>query len=878
MSIDSSGARDVLDVGGESYEVFRVDAVAPPGLPYSHRVLLENLLRREDGVAVTAAHVRALARWDPAGPAVEIPFVPARLLMQDYSGLPCLVELAAMREALAALGGNPTRVDPVVPAQLVIDHSVMADVSGTRDAFARNVAIDHDRNRERYEFVRWCGNAFRSLTIVPPNTGIIHQVNIERLATVVTVRDGQLFPDSVLGTDSHTTMVNGLGVLGWGIGGIEALATMLGEQVWMLVPPVVGFELTGALAEGVTSTDLVLAITERLRRHGVVGKIVEFHGEGVAGLTLGDRATLSNMSPEYGSTCAIFPIDEGTLRYLRVTGRTEHQAAIVEAYAKTQGLWHDPQRPRVYSETISLDLSAVVPAIAGPRRPQDRVPLTSAKEAFRQEVRGRPARATAPVRIVRAGSPAFELEHGAVLIAAITSCTNTSNPSVMVAAGLLARKAVEKGLTCKPWVKSTLAPGSRAVMECYERTGLGHDLDQLGFNLVAFGCTTCIGNSGPLAEDITAAVRASDMAGAAVLSGNRNFEGRISPDVELAYLASPPLVVAYALAGTVDIDLTSEPLGTGADGSPVYLHDLWPSSHEIEDAIRVGVTPETFARGYAGVLDGDVRWRSLAVPAGDAFPWDPRSTYVRRPPFFDHLSPEPPKVSDIEGARVLVKLGDSVTTDHISPAGGIDRMSEAGRYLSALGVDARDFNSYGARRTNHEVLVRGTFANPRLRNRLLPGVEGGLTVNLLSGERTTVFEAATAYREAGVPLIVLAGLEYGSGSSRDWAAKGPALLGVRAVIAGGFERIHRSNLVGMGVLPLQLPAGTSVESLGLTGTETFDIVGLSELNRGAVPRTVRVRTGLVDFDVSVRLDTRAEADYYRHGGVMAYVLRKLLRA
>ena len=876
MPPDSFGARDTLRVGGESYEVFRLDAV--PGasrLPFSLRVLLENLLRGEDGAAVTAEHVRALAGRGPDDPPVEIAFTPARVLMQDYSGLPCLLDLAAMREAMAELGGDPAAVGPRVPAELVIDHSVMADVWGSGDAFARNVEIDHRRNRERYEFLRWCQDAFRGLTLVPPNTGIVHQVNLERLATVVTVRDGRLYPDTVVGTDSHTTMVNALGVLGWGVGGIEAVATMLGQPVSMLVPPVVGVELTGAPPEGATSTDLVLALTELLRGHGVVGRFVEFHGEGVAALSLGDRATLSNMSPEYGSTCAIFPIDGETLRYLRMTGRSERHVALVEAYARAQGLWHDPGRPPVFSETVALDLSTVVPAIAGPRRPQDRIPLADAKRAFRAELgdRVRPA----PTLTAGGGGASGGVGHGAVLIAAITSCTNTSNPSAMVAAGLLARKAVERGLAPRPWVKTSLAPGSRAVMEGLERAGLTPALDELGFDLVAFGCTTCIGNSGPLAPQVSAAVREAGLAGAAVLSGNRNFEGRISPDVELAYLASPPLVVAYALAGTVDIDLTTEPLGTGA-GGPVYLRDIWPSSREVEETVRAAFTPEAFARGYAGVLDGDERWRSLPAGTGaSVFPWDPRSTYVRRPPFFDGMTREAPPVSDVLGARALVVLGDSVTTDHISPAGGIAPRSEAGRYLSGLGVEVRDFNSYGARRGNHEVLLRGVFANARLRNRLAPGVEGGMTVDHRTGELTTVYRAALAYREAGVPLVVLAGREYGTGSSRDWAAKGPALLGVRAVIAESFERIHRSNLVGMGVLPVQLPPGRTVASLGITGAEPIDIAGLSRLNDNVIPRTVAVRAGRAAFDGVVRLDTRAEADYYRHGGIMRYVLRTLHR-
>jgi aconitate hydratase len=933
--MDTYGAQTELRVGDASYDIFRIDRV--PGhrrLPYSLKVLLENLLRTEDGVNVTADHIRALADWDAAAePSVEIQYTPARVLMQDFTGVPCMVDLATMREAVRDLGGDPARVNPLAPADLVIDHSVIADVFGRPDAFERNVEFEYARNRERYQFLRWGQRAFHELKVVPPGTGIVHQVNIEHLATVVMARRTpgaggtgarQAYPDTLVGTDSHTTMVNGLGVLGWGVGGIEAEAAMLGQPVSMLIPRVVGFKLAGELPEGATATDLVLTITELLRQHGVVGKFVEFYGPGVAAVPVADRATIGNMSPEYGSTVAIFPIDQQTIRYLRLTGRDAHQLALVEAYAKEQGMWHDPAAEPDYSQRLELDLSTVEPSLAGPRRPQDRVPLATAKTLFRAALRefvtdgegatgsadeasdesfpasdspaighaddpadrphdlltaaaGANGRRSSPVRVVTPEGTEFDLDHGAVVIAAITSCTNTSNPQVMIGAALLARNAVDRGLARKPWVKTSLAPGSKVVMDYYDRAGLTPYLEKLGFHLVGYGCTTCIGNSGPLSEEISAAVNTHDLAVAAVLSGNRNFEGRIQPDVKMNYLASPPLVVTYALAGTMDIDLATEPLGTGADGQPVFLRDIWPSSAEIEATIAGAVASEMYTRGYADVFAGDERWRSLPTPAGDTFTWDPTSTYVRRPPYFDGMTRDPRPVTGIAGARVLAMLGDSVTTDHISPAGAIRPDSPAGRYLTGHGVERKDFNSYGSRRGNHEVMIRGTFANPRLRNQLVPGVQGGVTVNHLTGERTTIYDAAMAYAGAGVPLVVLAGAEYGSGSSRDWAAKGAALLGVRAVIAESYERIHRSNLIGMGVLPLQYPAGVSAASLGLAGTETFTITGIEAFNQGATPRTVRVSTDTgVEFDALVRVDTPAEADYYRHGGILPYVLRKLL--
>jgi len=897
---DSFGARAQLSVGDASYEIFRLDAV--PGaqrLPYSLKVLLENLLRTEDGANITADHIRALAGWDPAAePDTEIQFTPARVIMQDFTGVPCVVDLATMREAVVALGGDPAKVNPLAPAELVIDHSVIADVFGTPDAFTKNVDIEYERNQERYRFLRWGQTAFDEFKVVPPGTGIVHQVNIEHLARVVMDRGGRAYPDTVVGTDSHTTMVNGLGVLGWGVGGIEAEAALLGQPVSMLIPRVVGFKLTGELPAGATATDLVLTITEILRRHGVVGKFVEFYGEGVTAVPLANRATIGNMSPEFGSTCAIFPIDQETVNYLTLTGRSAQQLALVEAYAKEQGLWHDPSHEPKYSEYVELDLSTVVPSIAGPKRPQDRVILTEAKSRFRTAVRDyvkdadesglesfpasdSPAAANGiskPVKVSAPDGAEFEIDHGAVVIASITSCTNTSNPSVMLGAALLAKKAVEKGLHAKPWVKTTLAPGSKVVTDYYDRAGLTPYLDKLGFNLVGYGCTTCIGNSGPLPEHVSAAVNAADLAVSAVLSGNRNFEGRINPDVKMNYLASPPLVIAYAIAGTMDFDFEHDALGVDQDGKAVYLRDLWPTPAEIQQVIGTAISAEMFAHDYADVFAGDERWKSLPTPTGNIFEWDADSTYVRRPPYFEGMPENPAPVQDIAGARVLAKLGDSVTTDHISPAGNIKADSPAGRYLAEHGVQRRDFNSYGSRRGNHEVMIRGTFANIRLRNQLLDGVEGGFTKNLLTGAQTTIYEASAAYQEAGVPLVVLAGKEYGSGSSRDWAAKGTALLGVRAVIAESYERIHRSNLIGMGVLPLQYPAGQSAASLGLTCEEEFSITGITALNDGGSPRTVKVKAGDVEFDAVVRIDTPGEADYYRNGGIMQYVLRNLIKA
>ena len=931
-SPDSFGARGPFEVGGVSYEIHRIGAAGDVArLPYSLKILLENLLRTEDGANVTAEHVRALVEWEAgAEPSQEIQFTPARVIMQDFTGVPAVVDLATMREAMVALGGDPALINPLAPAELVIDHSVIADVFGAPDAFTRNVDLEYERNGERYQFLRWGQGAFDDFRVVPPGTGIVHQVNIEHLARVVMVRDGdsgrEAYPDTCVGTDSHTTMVNGLGVVGWGVGGIEAEAAMLGQPVSMLIPRVVGFKLAGELPDGATATDLVLTITEMLRRHGVVGKFVEFYGPGVSAVPLANRATIGNMSPEYGSTVAVFPIDEETTRYLRLTGRSEEKVALVEAYAKEQGLWHDPSVEPDYSETLALDLSTVVPSIAGPKRPQDRISLSDAKPAFRSALRdyvaheeelsspldegveetfpasdpvavgtnngggapreavhsaaeGAEGRPSAATRVVLDDGTECEVDHGAVVIAAITSCTNTSNPSVMVGAALLAKKAVERGLARKPWVKTTLAPGSKVVMDYYERAGLTPYLEKLGFHLVGYGCTTCIGNSGPLPDAISAAVNDKDLAVVSVLSGNRNFEGRINPDVKMNYLASPPLCVAYALAGTMDIDIVEEPLGTDADGRPVHLRDIWPTPHEIEEVVDSAIASEMFTRDYADVFAGDERWQSLPTPEGDTFDWDESSTYARKPPYFDGMQAQPAPVTDVRGARVLALLGDSVTTDHISPAGAIKPDSPAGQYLRGHGIERRDFNSYGSRRGNHEVMIRGTFANIRLRNRLAPDTEGGFTRNFLAdGEITTIYEASQAYQRAGVPLVVLAGKEYGSGSSRDWAAKGTALLGVRAVITESYERIHRSNLIGMGVLPLQFPEGQDAASLGLTGEETFDITGVEELNAGTTPRTVHVRAGDVEFDAVVRIDTPAEADYYRNGGIMQYVLRTLLAA
>jgi len=920
MTGNSFGSRADLAAGGTSYQIHRLDAVdGASDLPYSLKVLLENLLRTEDGLNVTPDHVSALARWDPtAEPDTEIPFSPARVLMQDLTGVPAVVDLAAMREAMRALGGDAGKINPLVPAELVIDHSVVADVFGRPDAFDRNVALEFQRNRERFAFLRWGQEALRQFKVVPPGTGIVHQVNIEYLARVVMTleSDGVLaaYPDTCVGTDSHTTMQNGLGVLGWGVGGIEAEAAMLGQPVSMLIPRVVGFRLTGELPAGATATDLVLTITELLRHHGVVGKFVEFYGDGVAAVPVANRATIGNMSPEFGSTCAIFPIDAETLTYLRLTGRPAEQVALVEAYAKEQGLWHDPAVHARYSEELELDLSTVVPSLAGPKRPQDRIALSDAKTSFRSALgtyveldkldddiadtfpasdpfvadsenggstgqdEGKAARrrASKPAEVTLEDGTTTSVDHGSVVIAAITSCTNTSNPSVMIGAALVAKKAVELGLERKPWVKTTLAPGSKVVMDYYERAGLTPYLDKLGFNLVGYGCTTCIGNSGPLPEAISAAVAENDLAVVSVLSGNRNFEGRINPDVKMNYLASPPLVVAYALAGTMDIDLVNEPIGTGSSGQDVYLKDLWPAPAEIESIVESAVAAEMFTRDYADVFSGDELWQDLDVPPGDTFAWDPESTYVRHPPYFEGMETEPSPVTDIHGARVLAVLGDSVTTDHISPAGAIKTDSPAGKYLTEHGVQRPDFNSYGSRRGNHEVMIRGTFANIRLRNQLAPGTEGGVTLKLPAGEQMSIYDASRQYIEAGTPLVVLGGTEYGSGSSRDWAAKGTALLGVRAVLVESFERIHRSNLIGMGVLPLQFRAGESAESLGLTGHEVFDITGIEAMNSSDTPREVTVKADDKEFTAVVRIDTPGEAEYYRHGGIMQYVLRSLL--
>lgn len=886
MSKDSFGAKAALEVSGKSYQIF--DITKLPGqesLPFSLKILLENLLRTEDGANITANQIKALAEWDPtATTETEIQFTPARVIMQDFTGVPCVVDLATMREAIAELGGDPTRVNPLAPAELVIDHSVIADVFGTKDAFEKNTDIEYQRNQERYRFLRWGQSAFDEFKVVPPGTGIVHQVNIEYLARVVMTREvaGEMraYPDTVVGTDSHTTMVNGLGVLGWGVGGIEAEAALLGQPVSMLIPKVVGFKLKGQLPIGTTATDLVLVITEMLRKHGVVGKFVEFYGPGVSVLPMANRATIGNMSPEYGSTCAIFPIDEETIRYLELTGRSEEQRALVTAYAKRLGLWHDPNATPRYSEHIELDLASVVPSISGPKRPQDRISLSDSKAAFNTVLPSYLSEKSAKDPVSVPGG--YEIDNGAVVIASITSCTNTSNPSVMIGAGLLAKRAVEKGLARKPWVKTTLAPGSKVVMDYYEKAGLIPYLDQLGFNLVGYGCVTCIGNSGPLPQEISTVVNENDLAVSAVLSGNRNFEGRINPDVKMNYLASPPLVVAYALAGTMNHDFENDPLGNDQSGNPVYLKDIWPTPSEIDSVIASSISSEMFTNDYASVFEGDHRWKSLPTPTGKTFDWDSQSTYVRKPPYFEGMPRDPKPVTDIDGARVLARLGDSVTTDHISPAGNIKPDSPAGKYLQENGVARSDFNSYGSRRGNHEVMIRGTFANIRLKNLLLDGVEGGFTKNFLDGgNQTTIYEASMAYQAAGVPLVILAGKEYGSGSSRDWAAKGTALLGVRAVIAESFERIHRSNLIGMGVLPLQFEDGESAASLGLSGEETFSISGITELNSGPIPKSVAVTAMGVEgksklFQAKVRIDTPGEADYYRHGGIMQYVLRSLL--
>ncbi len=934
-SIDSFGAKGNLKVGNESYRIYRLDAVTGPGLdvatlPYSLKILLENLLRTENGVDITADDIRALAGWNAnAEPDREISFTPARVVLQDFTGVPAVVDLAAMREAMRALGGDPERINPLAPVELVIDHSVIVDVFGQPDAFARNVDIEYQRNLERYQFLRWGQGAFQDFKVVPPGTGIVHQVNLEHLSRVVFTRKDQdnvnvAYPDTCVGTDSHTPMVNGLGVVAWGVGGIEAEAAMLGQPISMLIPRVVGFKLTGALREGTTATDLVLTITEKLREHRVVGKFVEFYGPGVAQVPLANRATIGNMSPEYGSTIAIFPIDDETLRYLRLTGRSESQLALIEAYAKQQGLWHDPNVEPRYSEKLELDLSTVVPSIAGPKRPQDRIALSDAKTAFRgalctslgepeqkphgydkavdesfpasdppayddssrrssmpdDMVENAPAgdRTRKQVDITLADGTACQVDHGSVVIAAITSCTNTSNPMVMLAAALLAKNAVEKGLSRKPWVKTSLAPGSRVVTDYYEKAGLTPYLNALGFDLVGYGCTTCIGNSGPLIPEVSAAVNANDLSVVSVLSGNRNFEGRIHPEVKMNYLMSPPLVVAYALAGTMDIDLFNDPIGQDKNGKNVFLKDIWPSAADVQSAVESSIESEMYRSGYADVFAGDERWRALPTPTGQLFDWDDASTYVRQPPYFENMPRQPEPVKDILGARVLALLGDSVTTDHISPAGSISRTSPAAAYLSENGVAPADFNSYGSRRGNHEVMIRGTFANVRLRNQLAPGTEGGFTRDFTQADApvTTIFDASTAYLAKNIPLVILAGKEYGSGSSRDWAAKGTVLLGVRAVIAESYERIHRSNLLGMGVLPLQFPDGQNAASLGLTGTETFDIIGVEALNQPSISPTVKVQAGNVRFDAIVRIDTPSEAAYYRHGGIMQYVLRSLL--
>ncbi|MCI3271756.1 aconitate hydratase AcnA [Streptomyces sp. 7R015] len=903
VSANSFDARSTLQVGDESYEIFRLDKVEGSArLPYSLKVLLENLLRTEDGANITADHIRALGNWDSqAQPSQEIQFTPARVIMQDFTGVPCVVDLATMREAVKALGGDPAKVNPLSPAEMVIDHSVIADKFGTNDAFKQNVDLEYGRNKERYQFLRWGQTAFDDFKVVPPGTGIVHQVNIEHLARTVMVRNGQAYPDTLVGTDSHTTMVNGLGVLGWGVGGIEAEAAMLGQPVSMLIPRVVGFKLTGELTPGTTATDLVLTITEMLRKHGVVGKFVEFYGEGVAATSLANRATIGNMSPEFGSTAAIFPIDAETINYLKLTGRSEQQLALVEAYAKEQGLWLDPAAEPDFSEKLELDLSTVVPSIAGPKRPQDRIVLANAAEQFKLDVRNyvdvvdeagqesfpasdAPAVApngapSNPVTVTAPDGSTYEIDHGAVTVAAITSCTNTSNPYVMVAAALVAKKAVEKGLTRKPWVKTTLAPGSKVVTDYFDKAGLTPYLDKVGFNLVGYGCTTCIGNSGPLPEEVSKAVNDHDLAVTSVLSGNRNFEGRINPDVKMNYLASPPLVVAYAIAGSMKVDITRDALGVDQEGKPVFLADIWPSEAEVNDVVANAIGEDMFSKSYQDVFAGDAQWQALSIPTGDTFEWDPESTYVRKPPYFEGMTMETTPVSDITGARVLAKLGDSVTTDHISPAGAIKADTPAGKYLTEHGVERRDFNSYGSRRGNHEVMIRGTFANIRLRNQIAPGTEGGYTRDFTQegGPVSFIYDASQNYQAAGIPLVILGGKEYGSGSSRDWAAKGTALLGVKAVITESYERIHRSNLIGMGVLPLQFPAGQNADSLGLTGEETFSITGVTELNEGTTPSTVKVTTDTgVEFDAVVRIDTPGEADYYRNGGIMQYVLRQLV--
>jgi aconitate hydratase len=936
---NSFDSKDTLTVGDTDYEVYRLDRVRGYNtLPFSLKILLENLLRTEDGKNVTREQIQAIASWVPtADPDTEIQYTPARVVMQDFTGVPCIVDLATMREAVADLGGDPTKINPLSPAEMVIDHSVIADLFGSEDALERNVDIEYERNGERYQFLRWGQTAFEDFKVVPPGTGIVHQVNIEYLARVTYTRtvNGvlQAYPDTCVGTDSHTTMVNGLGVLGWGVGGIEAEAAMLGQPVSMLIPKVVGFKLSGAIPMGVTATDVVLTITQMLRKHGVVGKFVEFYGSGVASVPLANRATIGNMSPEFGSTAAMFPIDEVTLDYLRLTGRSEEQVKLVEAYSKLQTLWHDPEVEPVFSEYLELDLGTVVPSIAGPKRPQDRVELSRAKDQFvldldayasvghsmvddavegtfpasdpigftaqdedsahaetehRHHSSHAPSTVSTPTRVTLDDGSGFTLDHGAVAIAAITSCTNTSNPSVMLAAGLLARNASKKGLKSKPWVKTTLAPGSKVVTDYYAKSGLTEYLEDLGFYTVGYGCTTCIGNSGPLLDEISAAVNDNDLAVTAVLSGNRNFEGRINPDVKMNYLASPPLVIAYALAGSMNFDFATDALGVGSDGKDVFLADIWPDAAEVQATIDSSIDTDMFTHEYAGVFDGDERWRSLPTPTGATFEWDEESTYVRKPPYFDGMTIETTPVTSFYGARVLAKLGDSVTTDHISPAGSIKADSPAGKYLDAHGVGRKDYNSYGSRRGNHEVMIRGTFANIRLKNQLLDGVEGGYTRDFTQPDapQSFIYDASQNYQAANIPLVIFGGKEYGSGSSRDWAAKGTSLLGVKAVIVESFERIHRSNLIGMGVLPLQFPAGESWASLGLDGTESVTITGVEELNNGVTPDTLHVVAEptenspagkeTVEFDAVLRIDTPGEADYYRNGGILQYVLRSLV--
>ncbi|MDF9809963.1 aconitate hydratase [Aurantimicrobium minutum] len=891
-AVNSFGAKSTLEVSGKSYEIFRLDSVqGHDKLPYSLKVLLENLLRTEDGANVTAEQIKALGSWVPsAEPDTEIQFTPARVIMQDFTGVPCVVDLATMREAVTDLGGDPTKINPLAPAELVIDHSVIADLYGSADALEQNVEIEYERNGERYQFLRWGQTAFDDFKVVPPGTGIVHQVNIEYLARVTMAREVagvlQAYPDTCVGTDSHTTMVNGLGVLGWGVGGIEAEAAMLGQPVSMLIPKVVGFKLSGSIPTGVTATDVVLTITQMLRKQGVVGKFVEFYGPGVSSVPLANRATIGNMSPEFGSTAAMFPVDDVTLDYLRLTGRSEEQVALVEAYSKAQGLWFDPSNEPNFSEYMELDLSTVVPSISGPKRPQDRIELSKAQSQFAEDVKNYTHGDSVKVSVD--GGEEFELKNGAVTIAAITSCTNTSNPSVMLAAGLLARNAVKKGLKTKPWVKTTLSPGSKVVTDYYEKAGVTPYLDELGFYPVGYGCMTCIGNSGPLKDEISAAINHNDLAVTAVLSGNRNFEGRISPDVKMNYLASPPLVIAYALAGSMDFDFEKDALGTGSDGNPVYLKDIWPETAEVEKVIGESIDTAMFDHEYSSVFNGDERWRNLPTPTGATFEWDAKSTYVRKPPYFEGMKKETTPVTDISGARVLATLGDSVTTDHISPAGNIKAGTPAAVYLDQHGVARADYNSYGSRRGNHEVMIRGTFANIRLKNQLLDGVEGGYTRDFTQadGPQSFIYDASANYQAAGTPLVIFGGKEYGSGSSRDWAAKGTALLGVKAVITESFERIHRSNLIGMGVLPLQFPAGQSWESLGLDGTEIVSIAGVEELNKGVTPKTVRVTAApsenspagkqTIEFDAVVRIDTPGEADYYRNGGILQYVLRSLV--